>query len=62
VRLTLRAVLLDSTTREVIGWREFDRSVPAAADDPVAGAAAAQQVTQQVLAELAAFCAAQAVR
>jgi cholesterol transport system auxiliary component len=62
VRLTLRAVLLDSATREVIAWREFDRSVLAAADDPVAGAAAAQQATQQVLAELAAFCAAQVGR
>jgi cholesterol transport system auxiliary component len=60
VRLTLRAVLMDTTTRRVIAWREFDETVPAATDDPVGGAAAAQQATQRVLAALSAFCAAQA--
>jgi len=56
VRLTLRAVLLDTTTRQVIAWREFDETVPAATDDPLGGAAAAQQATRRVLAALAAFC------
>jgi cholesterol transport system auxiliary component len=61
VRLTLRAVLLDSATRQVIAWREFDESMPAASDDPQGGAAAAHEVTRHVLAALAAFCAEQAV-
>ena len=59
VRLTLRAVLVDSTDRQVIAWREFDETVVAATDDPAGGAAAAHQATQRVLAALAAFCAAQ---
>ncbi len=62
VRLTLRAVLLDSSTRQVIATREFDASVPTQADNPVAGAAAAQQAAQRVLADVAAFCAAQTPR
>ena len=59
VRLTLRAVLVDSSSRQVIAWREFDESVPATTDDPAGGAAAAHLATQRVLAALAAFCAAQ---
>lgn len=62
VRLTLRAVLVDSGSRQVIAWREFDATVPAATDDPAGGAAAAHQAMQQVLAALAAFCTAQAWR
>ena len=62
VRLTLQAVLLDSTTRQVLAAREFDETVPAQAANPVAGAAAAQQATQQVLSALAAFCAVQIQR
>ena len=62
VRLTLRAVLLDSGTRQVIATREFDESVAARADNPVAGAAAAQQAAQRVLVALATFCAGQTPR
>lgn len=57
VRLTLRAVLMDTITRQVIAWREFDETVPAATDDPVAGVAAAHQATQRVLVALSTFCA-----
>ncbi len=60
VRLSLRAVLLDSGTRQAIAWRDFDLSVPAAGDDPVAGVLAAHQATEGVLAAVAAFCAEQA--
>ena len=59
VRLTLRAVLVDTTSRQVIAWREFDETVAAATDDAAGGAAAAHQATGRVLAALAAFCAAQ---
>ena len=57
VRLTLRAVLLDTSTRRVLGSREFDASVPSASDDPAGGVAAANLAAQRVLAELATFCA-----
>lgn len=57
VRLTLRAVLLDTATRQAVAWREFDEIVPASADDPVAGVAAAHQATRRVLTALASFCA-----
>ena len=57
VRLTLRAVLIDTASRQVIAWREFDETEPAATDDPAGGAAAAHQATQRVLAALSAFCA-----
>lgn len=62
VRLTLRAVLLDSNSREVIAWREFDQTVPAASDDPAGGVAAARQAAQQLAAALAAFCTEQAAQ
>jgi cholesterol transport system auxiliary component len=56
VRLTLRAVLIDASTRGVIARREFDASLATAADDPYAGVRTARLLTQQVLGELAAFC------
>ncbi len=59
VRLSLRAVLVDSATRQVIAWREFDQRVDATSDDAPGGAAAAQAAAGQVLDALAAFCAAQ---
>ena len=62
VRLTVRAVLLDTTTRQAIAWREFDEIEPASGDDPVAGVAAAHRATRRMLAALAAFCADQPAR
>jgi cholesterol transport system auxiliary component len=59
VRLSLRAVLLDTTTRQAFAWREFDISVATVSDDPVAGATSAQAATQQLTAAVAAFCAEQ---
>ena len=60
VRLTLRAVLVDTLTRQPLAWREFDERVPAAADTPAGGAAAAHAATQRVLAAVAVFVAEQA--
>lgn len=57
VRLTLRAVLIDTTTKVVVARREFDASVASTSEDTYGGVIAAQAVTQRVLAELAAFCA-----
>lgn len=60
VRLSLRAVLLETATRQVIAWREFEVSEPATGEDPVAGVQAAHRATQNVLKALAAFGAEQA--
>lgn len=57
LRLSLRAVLVDGRTRQVIAWREFDARVAVASDDPVAGVQAAQGAVQQVLVAVAAFSA-----
>jgi len=62
VTLTLRAVLIDTATREVVASREFDANVQSPSDDPYGGVIAAQRATGQVLAELAAFCAALSAR
>ena len=62
VRLTLRAVLVDSASRQVLALREFDMTRPAPTEDAAGAAAAAQQAALQVALELAAFCAAVAQR
>jgi cholesterol transport system auxiliary component len=56
-RVTLRAVLVDTTTRRVIGSREFDVEVAAKTDDPMGGVAAANEAVQRLLIDLAGFCA-----
>lgn len=50
VRLTLRAYLVDSVTRHVLAWREFDETVIAVSDDPYGGVVAANRAVQNVLA------------
>jgi cholesterol transport system auxiliary component len=62
VRLTLRAVLVDTAARRVVAWREFDASVVSASEDPYGGVLAANEAVKQVLTELAAFCAREAPR
>ena len=62
VRLTLRAVLIDTTTKAVVARREVDASVASRSEDTYGGVIAAQTVTQRVLTELATFCAEAAVR
>ena len=57
VRLTLRAVLVDTATRRVAAWREFDTSVPSQSEDPYGGVVAANRAARELLADLAAFCA-----
>jgi cholesterol transport system auxiliary component len=56
VRFTLRAILIDQSTRRVEAWREFDNSVPAASDDPYGGVVAANKAVQVTLESLAEFC------
>ena len=57
MRFTLRAYLVDNTTRRVIATREFEATAAAASENPQGGVAAATQAVKSVLAELAAFCA-----
>lgn len=57
VRLTLRAVLVDTATRGVVASREFDASVVSASEDAYGGVVAANQAVKTLLAELAGFCA-----
>jgi cholesterol transport system auxiliary component len=59
VQFTLRAFLLDETTRRVLAWREFNGEAASASDAPLGGVAAASRAVQMVLTELAQFVAAQ---
>jgi cholesterol transport system auxiliary component len=57
VRLVLRATIVDSATRRVVGVREFDDSTAAASDDPGGGVVAANEAARSVLGRLAGYCA-----
>jgi len=57
VRFTLRAYIVENSTRRVLAWREFDETAPAASDDPYGGVLAANRAVQAALDNLAAFCA-----
>ncbi len=54
---TLRAYVVEERTRRVLAWREFDSTVNAPSEDPYGGVLAANQAVQNVMTELAAFCA-----
>ncbi len=56
VRLTLRVALIQTTTRRVLGVREFDATQISQTDDPRGGVAAAHGVSKRVLQEVAEFC------
>jgi cholesterol transport system auxiliary component len=58
LRLTLRAVLIETAGRRVLGWREFDEQVASTREDAEGGVLAARQATRRVLSDLAAFAAA----
>ena len=57
VRFTLRAYIVDNTTRRVLASREFDETVAAASTDPYGGVVAANRAVQTALEHLASFCA-----
>jgi len=57
VHFTLRATVVDSTTRRPLATREFDAYAVAPSEDPYGGVIAANQAVASVLEELAAFCA-----
>jgi cholesterol transport system auxiliary component len=56
VRFTLRAYIVDTATRRVLAWREFDESVAALSEDPYGGVIAANRAVQIVLQNLSTFC------
>jgi cholesterol transport system auxiliary component len=56
VRFTMRAYLLDGSTRRVLAWREFDETVASASEDPYGGVVAANRAVQRVMERLAEFC------
>jgi cholesterol transport system auxiliary component len=56
VRFTLRAYIVDNTTRRVLAAREFDETVAAASEDPYGGVVAANRAVQTVLERVADFC------
>lgn len=56
VRFTLRAYIVDNTTRRVLARREFDESIAAASEDAHGGVVAANRAVQAVLEQLANFC------
>lgn len=57
VRFTLRAYIVDNTTRRVLAWHEFDETVVASSEDAYGGVIAANRAVQAVLGNLAVFCA-----
>jgi cholesterol transport system auxiliary component len=57
VRFTLRAYIVDSATRRVLAWREFDETVAAASENPYGGVVAANRAVQVALEHLGSFCA-----
>jgi cholesterol transport system auxiliary component len=56
VRFTLRAHLIDTASRQVIAWHEFDTSVTSTSDAPYGGVLAANIAVRIVMEELARFC------
>lgn len=56
VRFTLRAYLVENTTRQVLAQREFDATVAANVDDPRGGVEAASRAVHEVMESLALFC------
>ena len=55
-RLTLRAVVIETASRQALATKTWDVQVAATHDDPSHGALAASQAAQSVLDQLADFC------
>jgi cholesterol transport system auxiliary component len=56
VRLTLRAQLFHTGSRQVLATRDFEQLASSASEDAPGGVAAAQVAVQAVLSEMAAWC------
>ena len=57
VRFTLRAYLVNNSSRDVLAWREFDETVAVTSEDPYGSVVAANHAVQNALGKLAGFCA-----
>jgi cholesterol transport system auxiliary component len=57
VRFTLRAIVVDNSSRQVLARSEFDVAVPVTSEDPYGSVVAANRAVQAVLEQLAIFCA-----
>mgnify|MGYP000656009630 CR=1 FL=1 len=57
VRFTLRAALVENTSRRVIASRDFEGTALSASEGPYGGVLAANQAVRAVLEDLATFCA-----
>lgn len=55
VRFTLRAYLVDNTTRQVLAWHEFDETLAATSEDPYGAVGAANRAVKDVMEQLARF-------
>ncbi len=62
VRFTLRAYLVDNTTRQVLAWHEFDETLAATSEDPYGAVVAANRAVENVMEQLARFCSEAAAR
>jgi len=56
VRLSLRAVLLDTTSRRVLATRELQAQADAPSDDPAGGVLAARAAARELLRQVREFC------
>lgn len=56
VHFTMRAYLLDTATRKILDWRQFDAIVPSASEDPYGGVLAASSAVRTVIEQLVLFC------
>lgn len=56
VRFTLRAYIMDNTTRQVLAWHEFDEAVAVQSESPYGVVVASNHAVQAVLEQLAGFC------
>lgn len=56
-RFTLRAILVDSATRRVLAWQEFDTAAASPSENPAGGVQAANRAVQAALGSMAGFCA-----
>jgi cholesterol transport system auxiliary component len=56
VHFTMRAYIVDNTTRQVLAWREFDEAIAVPSEHPYGVVVAANRAVQTVLEQLASFC------
>lgn len=56
VRFTLRATIVENTTRKVLARSEFDETIASTSEDPYGGIIAANRVVQVVIEQLVGFC------